>query len=152
MHGIIVTALIASLTSAFVTGTHYIDKYEALIVEIREEAARDREDALKAAHKETSRRKEQVIHLEIQNAEQAYTIDNISRQLNAERLRDPGKAETCSMPGNSNTAQPADSATGSELSEEFDRFLKQEALRADKAATYANLCYKWSQGYLQTQR
>lgn len=138
MYGIIIAALIGG----FATGVYQQNRYEGIIEQIRAEHQALVDEAREDARIETNRRKEAVIQLEVSNAKNNFDINDLRRQLDNIRLRDPGTSSRC-VSGDGDTTDAKKTAPGTELSEEFDGFLKSEALRADKAATYANLCYNW---------
>lgn len=60
----------------------------------------------------------------------------------AGKLRDPGRRDSCPAPTGTSPSVPADSSSGSELSDSAGAFLRSEADRADVAATYAAECRK----------
>lgn len=146
MYGILISALVAFLLGGYGATVWQQNKYEALIGQLQAQYAEATKQAIEEAQKETQRRKDEVVRLEIQNSKNTNTLNDLQRELSTYRLQDPGGQER--MPRDSTASESACQASRAYLSKELDRFLKAEALRADQAAAYAQLCHSWIKSLL----
>ena len=101
------------------------------------------------AERETTRLKDEMEkqHVESSAKIERTLADNrrLARELGG--LRDPGRRSSggCSAPGAAETSGvPPGEASGTELSAEASEFLLEFAAEADRAAEYAQLCYRWA--------
>lgn len=88
----------------------------------------------------------EVQHHELSQTTERLLADNrrLARQLGG--LRDPGARPGCSgLPGAAQApGDPANAATGAELSAAATEFLLEFAAEADRAANYAWACHEWA--------
>lgn len=101
------------------------------------------------AEREASRLKDEMEkqHVESSAKIERTLADNrrLARELGG--LRDPGRRSSggCPAPGATEaTGSPAGETSGAELSAEASWFLLEFAAEADRAAEYAQLCYRWA--------
>ena len=133
------------LTSATLSARH-----EAEIQSIRAAAAEQYAAATQRAVEVERAHNQLATKLEVQHEKAtrqlaAIRADNRRLAAAAGGLRDPfAAASTCPVPTDSDSAvdSAAAAATG-RLSDEASEFLLEFAYDADRAAEYANTCYKW---------
>jgi hypothetical protein len=148
------------LAIVFVTGfssgyfiSHKIDKAE--IIEMSDSiASMNKEAELKLAMitEEANRANINALklnkELEDANVSAINAINSQHDSFASKRMYDNGRKSsrcTTAKVGDSTEVDRTDE-NGSELSEEFSTFLKSEAYRADKVATYAILCQNFIKG------
>jgi len=144
------SALAAGALAAWGTATFLSASHDAEIQSIRAAAAEQYATATQRAVEVERAHAQLATQLEVQHEKAtrqlaAVRADNrrLARDLGG--LRDPfAAASTCPVPTGSDSAvDPAATATVGRLSDEASQFLLEFAYDADRAAEYANTCYKW---------
>ena len=142
--------LIGAAASWWVTSDALSAKHKAEIQSIRAEAAEQYAAATQRAVEVEREHNQLATKLEVQHEKAtrqlaAIRADNRRLAAAAGGLRDPfAAASTCPVPTDSDsTVDPAAAATVGRLSDEASEFLLEFAYDADRAAEYANTCYKW---------
>ena len=149
--GVGAAALVVGASAAWwITSDALSAKHEAEIQSIRAEAAEQYAAATQRAVEVERAHNQLATKLEVQHEKAtrqlaAIRADNrrLARDLGG--LRDPfAAASTCPVPTDSDSAvDSAATATVGRLSDEASQFLLEFAYDADRAAEYANTCYKW---------
>lgn len=146
----LLAAVASAALSAWGTWTFLDARHESEIQSIRADAALAVEAATQRAVEVERAHNQLATKLEVQHEKAtrqlaAIRADNsrLARELGG--LRDPfAAASTCPMPTDSDSAvDSAATATVGRLSDEASQFLLEFAYDADRAAEYANTCYKW---------
>ena len=143
--------LIGAAASWWVTSDALSAKHKAEIQSIRAEAAEQYAAATQRAVEVEREHNQLATKLEVQHEKAtrqlaAIRADNRRLAAAAGGLRDPYPvAPTCPLPTDSDSAvdPAAAAATVGRLSDEASQFLLEFAYDADRAAEYANTCYKW---------
>lgn len=139
--------------SWYLTATYKNARHIAIVAEIRAQAVNDMQIATDRALQAERDNISLALQMEVQNNENRQKLDQVltdnrrlSRQLGG--LRDPGKAPACvPVPTDSGSTAIATNETCSgRLSVEASEFLLDFARDADRAAEYAETCYKWIKG------
>ena len=131
------------------TATFLGAKHDAEIQSIRAAAAEQYAAATQRAVEVERTHAELATKLEVQhetNRQQLAAIRADNRRLARELggLRDPFAAPACPVSTAADgTVDSAATATVGRLSDEASQFLLEFAYDADRAAEYANTCYKW---------
>ena len=145
--------ILGSIGSWYLTATYKNARHVAIVAEIRAQATKDMQEATDRALKAERDNISLALKMEVQNNENRQKLDQVltdnrrlSRTLGG--LRDPGATAACipvspSAPGSGIVAPPA---TTGRLSVEASEFLLDFARDADRAAEYAETCYKWIKG------
>jgi hypothetical protein len=145
--------VLGSVGSWYLTATYKNARHVAIVSEIRSQATKDMQEAADRALKAERDNISLALQMEVQNNENRQKLDQVltdnrrlSRQLGG--LRDPGKAPACiPVPTDSGSTAIATNETCSgRLSVEASEFLLDFAREADRAAEYAQTCYKWIKG------
>ena len=144
------SALAAGALSAWGTATFLSASHDAEIQSIRAAAAEQYAAATQRAVEIERAHADLATKLEVQHEKAtrqlaAIRADNRRLAAAAGGLRDPYPvAPTCPLPADTgSTVDPAATATVGRLSDEASQFLLEFAYDADRAAEYANTCYKW---------
>lgn len=146
----LLAAVASAALSAWGTWTFLDARHESEIQSIRADAALAVEAATQRAVEVERAHAELATKLEVQHEKAtrqlaAIRADNrrLARELGG--LRDPYPvAPACPVSTDSDSAvDSAATATVGRLSDEASQFLLEFAYDADRAAEYANTCYKW---------
>ena len=145
----LLAAVASAALSAWGTWTFLDARHESEIQSIRAAAAEQYAAATQRAVEVERAHAELATKLEVQheaNRTRLAALRADNRRLSAELggLRDPFAAPACPVstaPGG--TVDPAATAAVGRLSDEASQFLLEFAYDADRAAEYANTCYKW---------
>lgn len=141
--------LIGAAASWWVTSDALSAKHKAEIQSIRAEAAEQYASATQRAVEVERAHAQLATQLEVQhetNRQQLAAVRADNRRLARDLggLRDPFAAPACPVSAASDgTVDPAAAAAVGRLSDEASEFLLDFAYDADRAAEYANTCYKW---------
>jgi len=141
--------LIGAAASWWVTSDALSAKHKAEIQSIRAAAAEQYASATQRAVEVERDHAQLATQLEVQHEKAtrqlaAIRADNrrLARELGG--LRDPFAAPACPVSTDTGgTVDSAATATVGRLSDEASQFLLEFAYDADRAAEYANTCYKW---------
>ena len=146
----LLAAVASAALSAWGTWTFLDARHESEIQSIRADAALAVEAATQRAVEVERAHAQLATQLEVQHEKAtrqlaAIRADNRRLAAAAGGLRDPYPvAPTCPLPADTgSTVDPADTAATGRLSDEAAEFLLGFAYDADRAAEYANTCYKW---------
>lgn len=146
----LLAAVASAALSAWGTWTFLDARHESEIQSIRADAALAVEAATQRAAEVERAHNQLATKLEVQHEKAtrqlaAIRADNRRLAAAAGGLRDPfAAASTCPVPTDSDsTVDSAATATVGRLSDEASQFLLEFAYDADRAAEYANTCYKW---------
>ena len=146
----LLAAVASAALSAWGTWTFLDARHESEIQSIRADAALAVEAATQRAVEVERAHNQLATKLEVQHEKAtrqlaAIRADNRRLAAAAGGLRDPfAAASTCPVPTDSDSAvDPAGAAAIGRLSAEASEFLLEFAYDADRAAEYANTCYKW---------
>ena len=143
------SALAAGALAAWGTATFLNASHDAEIQSIRAAAAEQYAAATQRAVEVERAHAELATKLEVQhetNRQQLAAVRADNRRLARELggLRDPYAAPACPVSAITDSAvDSAATATVGRLSDEAAEFLLDLAYDADRAAEYANTCYKW---------
>ena len=143
------SALAAGALAAWGTWTFLDARHESEIQSIRADAALAVEAATQRAVEVERAHNQLATKLEVQHEKAARQLaairaDNRRLAAAAGGLRDPFAAPACPVSAiTGGTVDPAAAAATGRLSDEAAEFLLGFAYDADRAAEYANTCYKW---------